>query len=621
MDIQSRNTIQCPLLPQLPTQTDFTVYWTIKNSSDGQSLDIIVAKFPDGEIMSIQKYTDTHSITDKNGLQVTRFGKRDEEYCCHVFENENDLRTACVDVTWLALMTQKHPSLEGCDSASQICNVEVTQHQDYLPLACYIHEVYPKPNLNWSYTNCERTPKFFTASTSTRNQTNESFNVKSTVYIVELKRSLELCSFTCTAYGDAITDQTRSSTVTIKRRNEITTTPSLRTPFTYTCPDCNESGFGVIVFLMVCLLVFDLGLFLLLVLPRSKAFLLNHALDFPTLPRFPRMCEFVLAKEKDSEPSGTQSSAQNPPTEEDETCLMISSPEESVMEQKEDPKFKWKYVGDLIIKSFLDMRNRSGFKAIKDVICMEDGNMVVIDEKGMHHFTTEYHYRFIDLDQVLNHKTFVCFTNFAYDKLLFGLKLGKIVVVDMAQEQATNFASVTPAKGKEVQLACIAGGDSGFVFASDRNGRTISVFDQGGICFGRFETPSIQPSSLAVHIRKGIPGFFVTTEMLVRKYNVSGEKRQSMISHEHHLNIDKDFLMTRDFKPGHISVQGNELLVINHLDDTKSLQILHLNVNNGKFQNSTIAHAPGIRGVKFSSGDKVILYTDNSVHLLEKRTD
>ncbi|XP_022106386.1 uncharacterized protein LOC110987704 isoform X4 [Acanthaster planci] len=634
MDIQSRNTIQCPLLPQLPTQTDFTVYWTIKNS-DGQSLNIIAAKFPNGEIISVQEFDETHSLTGKNAMQVGRFSKRQEKYCCHVFEQDNDLRTACVDVTWLAVATKMRPTIKGCMPTSDDCAIEVTPHQECLQLECSINAVYPKPTLNWSTSGCKEPAIYFTNSSVDR--TSELFNVKSTVYIVDLNKSLELCStFTCTAQGEAITDQTQTSFIMISRQKE-TTTPSIAT--TCICPSCNSSGCGVELFFAITLLLIFLLLFLLLLLPRSKRFILTCAGVMPTLPRYPHKCAVRrTANEPAFEPTEANTQSQSA---KDVDCqlevtvplMTIGAKDEKSADDKEgpvcfvnrsnqdvditDPQFTWQYKGELTTESVLDKKYVSGFQSIKYVICMEDSGVVVIDITGLHQYTDEYRYRFVDLKRAFGNIDYACVTCFTKTKLIFGLKWGKLVIFDTSNEHLTNFASVTPVKGRGVELESIAVGSSGLVFASDKNGKAISIFDQEGVCLERCEIPSIEPRCLAAYVRNEISSFFVTAETVVRKYNITGQI-QSSINPKHQFDIDKQFLGT-DFKPIHISVKEETLFVVNQLDDVESLQILPLNVIDRKFQRSIIANAPGIRGVRLSSGDKVIVYSDSSVHLLEKK--
>ena len=98
--MELNNRIQCPILPQSPRQPDTTVYWSVL-SNDGHRSDIILAKFPDGETPAIAKYDSRYSLAESNSISVSAFAKREERYCCHVFEHESDLRTACINVTWL----------------------------------------------------------------------------------------------------------------------------------------------------------------------------------------------------------------------------------------------------------------------------------------------------------------------------------------------------------------------------------------------------------------------------------------------------------------------------------------------------------------------------------------
>ncbi|XP_022083686.1 uncharacterized protein LOC110975467 isoform X2 [Acanthaster planci] len=264
MDIQGRNTINCSLLPQLQTPTDLiTVYWTIK-TSDGPSLDIIVAKFPDGVIKSALEYDQTHSLTDKDVLKVHRFSKRQETYCCHVFEQGRDLKTACVDVTWLALATEKCPAIEGFEPTNDDCAVNVAPHEKYQRFDCSISAVYPKPALNWSFSDCMGTPTFFTKSITTENQTTKTLSVKSSIYIVDFEPSLYGCRFKCTAGGQAITDQTSSSVVTFSVTSG-TEAPTLSpvSPNENSCIcDCSFVV-AVILVLFVVLLIY----------PKSNAFI------------------------------------------------------------------------------------------------------------------------------------------------------------------------------------------------------------------------------------------------------------------------------------------------------------------------------------------------------------
>ncbi|XP_038055924.1 uncharacterized protein LOC119727884 [Patiria miniata] len=282
-----------------------------------------------------------------------------------------------------------------------------------------------------------------------------------------------------------------------------------------------------------------------------------------------------------------------------------------------DQEFIWNYLGQLITEPALEVNNMSGFRDIKDVISIQDGGVVVIDLNGLHRFTVEYHYRFIDLYSALGDSCYICVADFTDGKLLFGLKWGKLVSFDIANKQINNFGSVTPAKDKIVRLNGIAV-NSGFVFASDHSGKTISVFDHEGVYLKRLDATSIQPGSLALHVREGAQSVFVTSGLVVKKYHISGDKKQTKMKQTHHFDIDKETLEFKRFKPGHISVQEDKLLVVNHLKDPGLLQLLQLNVYNGAFMHSIIAKAPGIRGVKFISGDRIVLYSRDSVHVLKK---
>ena len=114
------------------------------------------------------------------------------------------------------------PSIAGCNSKEQgSCHLDVTGiGKDWLGLECSIGEIYPKPTLNWSYSGCDGriTPIFFPTTTSTYNQDSQTYNVTSIVFIVDLLSWLDACKFTCTAYGDAITDQTIPADIVLTRK-------------------------------------------------------------------------------------------------------------------------------------------------------------------------------------------------------------------------------------------------------------------------------------------------------------------------------------------------------------------------------------------------------------------
>ncbi|XP_038070308.1 uncharacterized protein LOC119739402 [Patiria miniata] len=641
------NIVKCPVLAEAPAMTDITLYWSVYNDTT-KNHDIIFAMFSGGERLTFHNYEEVGS----NGLAVDEFERREERYCCHVFEKSMDLRTGCVRVTWLAEAKQQYPSISGCESTDQKrCDLTLTLERDCARYDCSIRDVYPQPALNWSLVNCEEdgTPTFVQTESSTYFSSGQSYDVTSRLYIVEAVFKGE-CEFSCSAYGDAINGQTSKSDVYITRDDSVaTTSASPVTPSNQADCDCKWTMVIFLTFIMA-FLIHLLIFWFILIFPRNRRFIKTHIDDLATFPCQRKgeevtdlemantkqdTCadsdENVLSAKLDSMSStedNTEAQTEISPmltketeergvsdgAEEGPLCLVIRGDSDILIT---DSKNKWRPMGEFVTQSALDDNNGSGFQAIKDVVCAQDGGLFVIDAQGLHRFNSDYTHRFIDLYQSFSDEGYCSVTYHTANRLLFGLSRGKLVDYDIHNRQTTNFGSVTRVRHTDVQLSDMSVDSLGFVFAGDRNGKAVSMFDNGGGCLTRMEI-GMEPAFLHAHARHESQSLFVSSGVAVKKYNIVKSSTNSKILPQIRFTIDADLLGVENFHSGYVTVQENKLFVVNHLEVGECLQILELDAGKGTQEHSIIVETLGLRGVKFIDRDRMVVYTDDSVYLFER---
>ena len=244
---------------------------------------------------------------------------------------------------------------------------------------------------------------------------------------------------------------------------------------------------------------------------------------------------------------------------------------------------------------------------------------MIIDATGLHCFTNEYHYRFVDLNAALGKDGYCCVALCPTgNKLFFGLQRGKIVSFNMQENQISNFTAVTPVGDAEVQLAGIWVDAKGFVFVSDRNGKAVSMFDREGVCFTRADIKYGEPGFIYAHVREGYQSFFLNTGTAVQKYNIARGDRYSKIYPQSQYEIDKQSLEVQDFLPGSLSIHGRNLCITDHIQKANVLLVRQHDVRKGTWEKNLAVDAPYIRGVQICNENLMVVCTDDTVHLLER---
>ncbi|XP_022106376.1 uncharacterized protein LOC110987703 isoform X2 [Acanthaster planci] len=635
------NTIECPILAKAPAQDEVTLYWSVYNETR-RDLNIVSAKFSDGERHTFPKYGEVGN----NRLAVEEFTKREERYCCHLFEVSSELRTGCVDMTWVAQANQQYPNISGCDMNRNTCASTLTFQQDCVAYECSVKSVYPKPALDWTFANCvdEGKPMFVQTASSTPLSADQTYDMISRLYIVEPQFE-GACEFTCTANGDAVRDGTSKLTLAITRGSDnAATTSSSTLPLPiYTHCDCK---WALVVFLamLTTFLICLLTTWAILVFPRNRKFIQKHINELATFSCLQKHEEkaatgqdtdiengknaqldsgFLTSDENLSENQQEMSpmlgdanveTGLKDATDEGSLCLVVR---EALDVLFTDSKNKWRPMGQFVTQSALHDDNGSGFQAIKDVMRGQDGGLFVIDARGLHWYDSNYTHHFTDLNQILDEESYCSVACYNASKLLLGLNRGKIVEFDVLTGQICNFCSVTPVGHAYVQLAGMCVDSLGFLFVGDRNGKAVSLFDESGRCITRMEN-IIEPVFSYAHACQEAQGLFVSSGTAVKKYNIVKSNTNSKIVPQVRFTIDQGSLGVENFYSGYVTVQENKLFIVNHLEVGECLQVLEHDVGKGTKEHSFIVKVPDLRGVRFLERDRMVVYTDDAIHLFER---
>lgn len=251
----------------------------------------------------------------------------------------------------------------------------------------------------------------------------------------------------------------------------------------------------------------------------------------------------------------------------------------------------------------------------------------------MHEFTSEYRYKFVNLYKHLS-GGYLCVAYFEPNKFLFGLIMGRIVILDTDKNEISIFSFLMPVGDKEVELADISVDCQGFVFAGDSKGKAISMFDSDGVCIKRVEV-NIEPNYLFAYTNKEKEvELLVSSKTAVEMFSIERRShypyRASMAAAG--CLIDGKTAEGNSLHSGGVAVRSDRLFVVNKLQDDKSLQVLqhddvggddeHMFIVTGDEKDegdegdeAATVTSRGIKGIAFAEEDNVAVYLDDTVYI------
>ncbi|XP_071809717.1 uncharacterized protein [Asterias amurensis] len=624
LNFEEAKLVTCPVMSQTSSRRDdVTVYWSRLNTEDGQSMEIV---FPD--VVGVVAGGE-YRIDGDNNLVVDKFNEREEMYCCHVFQEDTDPRQGCVRVVWGATQKPKYPVISACvdvKTPEGQCDVRLESDQDFFQLDCLVNNVYPRPDVSWSLKDCIGTNAtgFSTCNDWTYDNVSMTYSAISKLYLHNLPLESFSCNFICTSLGGAIQNGGESSSVKISRAEEIKSS-------------CNYALLFIMTSIFVTVLII-LVIRLCLAFPRSRGFIMKHVSDMGTFsclvddeetPTRSKELKLTELTHLESSPMIVKGSEGDANTKEP-VCLISRTNHNIIFT---DNTYNWVSLGELVTNSSNRVDTKSGFKYILHVIPspIQDGGLVIIDSVAMHQFTSEYHYKYVNLYKQVP-ANYLCVTYSTTNKLIFGLKMGKLKIFDPDKAELSTFASVLPVGQAEVKLDDISVDCNGFVFAADSKGKAISMFDPEGVYINRVEI-NIVPKFIFAHTTEEMKvDIFVSSESKVEMYGCDRKPhypyRATMGAPKY--IVDDKMADAESFCSGGITVRDDNLFLLNRLTDDKNVQVLQRKQTGGDEEHKFIVAvsdedeadtvtSSGIKGIAFAKrGEMVFVYFDNAVYIFEK---
>ncbi|XP_071809719.1 uncharacterized protein [Asterias amurensis] len=400
---------------------------------------------------------------------------------------------------------------------------------------------------------------------------------------------------------------------------------------------CNYALLFIMTSIFVTVLII-LVIRLCLAFPRSRGFIMKHVSDMGTFsclvddeetPTRSKELKLTELTHLESSPMIVKGSEGDANTKEP-VCLISRTNHNIIFT---DNTYNWVSLGELVTNSSNRVDTKSGFKYILHVIPspIQDGGLVIIDSVAMHQFTSEYHYKYVNLYKQVP-ANYLCVTYSTTNKLIFGLKMGKLKIFDPDKAELSTFASVLPVGQAEVKLDDISVDCNGFVFAADSKGKAISMFDPEGVYINRVEI-NIVPKFIFAHTTEEMKvDIFVSSESKVEMYGCDRKPhypyRATMGAPKY--IVDDKMADAESFCSGGITVRDDNLFLLNRLTDDKNVQVLQRKQTGGDEEHKFIVAvsdedeadtvtSSGIKGIAFAKrGEMVFVYFDNAVYIFEK---